>query len=154
MKRKTYQIKKNDGNFILNITSMTDMFTLLLVFLLQSFAASSIEVKNHDDLKLSYSHSDTAPIVSPMISISRHGIYLKDDKVIALEDGTLSSETLKNGSLQILTEKIKTSTDKNSLKDMTLLVDETIPYATTKHILTALENLGLEEVKFVNYAGE
>ncbi len=50
MKRNRFrpEIKKNQS-FALNITSMTDMFTIMLVFLLQSFASGEVQILMHVD---------------------------------------------------------------------------------------------------------
>jgi Biopolymer transport protein ExbD/TolR len=53
MGRNRYQVPvKKNQSFTLNITSMTDMFTILLVFLLQSFAAGEVQIDAAEGVRL------------------------------------------------------------------------------------------------------
>lgn len=58
MARRFNKPKKDIG---LNITSMMDMFTIMLVFMLKNFAAEGNIVTNADNLVLPYSESKKSP---------------------------------------------------------------------------------------------
>ena len=57
MKKK----RRFGGDDELNITSMMDMMTIILVFLLKSVGASEVEVKSNENMKLPYSTNKSPP---------------------------------------------------------------------------------------------
>ena len=79
--RFTVPIKRNQS-FTLNITSMTDMFTILLVFLLQSFAAGEVTIDPVKGLNLPESTTDKNPILGVKLAISPTELVF-DDKPLA-----------------------------------------------------------------------
>jgi biopolymer transport protein ExbD len=69
MKRK----RRMGGDDELNITSMMDMMTIILVFLLKSFGASELTVTPSDTFELPSSSSILKPLTSPSVVIRRPG---------------------------------------------------------------------------------
>ncbi|MEQ1665743.1 MAG: biopolymer transporter ExbD, partial [Bdellovibrionales bacterium] len=61
---------KRNQSFTLNITSMTDMFTILLVFLLQTFASADVQIDPIDGLRLPSSTTDKNPVEGVKISLT------------------------------------------------------------------------------------
>jgi biopolymer transport protein ExbD len=69
----------------LNITAMLDIMTIILVFLLKTLGESSAAVPQSDDLRLPTSIVRTQPHQEGVtITISKSGIMVGDDKVLAL----------------------------------------------------------------------
>ncbi|HEY8272404.1 MAG TPA: biopolymer transporter ExbD [Pseudobdellovibrionaceae bacterium] len=64
MGRRRYELPKQKSTFGLNITSMTDMFTILLVFLLQTYSTSNVELIPESGMRLPASSSNTNPVES------------------------------------------------------------------------------------------
>ena len=54
----------------LNITSMMDIFTIILVFLLKSYSTESIAVQPSDQLQLPLSSAQTMPEISVKVTVS------------------------------------------------------------------------------------
>src|SRR6186997_1212427 len=80
--RRRYQPNlKTNSTFGLNITSMTDMFTILLVFLLQSYSTADVVIPENG-IALPVSSTDSNPIESLNMSLSTTELKL-DGKVIA-----------------------------------------------------------------------
>lgn len=69
----------------LNITSMMDMMTIILVFLLKSFSATEVNVTPGDNLKLPNSVSDKEPIVAVNVVVAKDEILVDDKKVLDVE---------------------------------------------------------------------
>ena len=81
MKRK----RRTGGNDELNITSMMDMMTIILVFLLKSFGASELTVNASQSFELPRSNSMTKVLMSPKVIVQRDKIQVDDgDKPIDL----------------------------------------------------------------------
>lgn len=81
--RKRYE-RRNSGptTFGLNITSMTDMFTILLVFLLQTYSTSEVQVEPEQGVKLPIANAEANLVQSLKVSLSPQELKL-DGKTIA-----------------------------------------------------------------------
>lgn len=73
-----------NSTFSLNITSMTDMFTILLVFLLQTYSTAEIQVVPDQGMKLPLSNVELNPIKSVQVSLSKADLKIEDRKIASL----------------------------------------------------------------------
>lgn len=78
---------RSQGTFPLNITSMCDMFTLLLVFLLQTYATNEFQPDMEAGLKLPMSSSMKEPKRVPQIVVTRDAVKIDGEVVATLTDG-------------------------------------------------------------------
>jgi biopolymer transport protein ExbD len=83
--------RQSEGTFALQITSMIDIFTIMVFFLLKSYSASSVvNTGPTSDIRLPTSNSETASVESLKVIISKTGIFVDDKKVIELKDGKMA----------------------------------------------------------------
>lgn len=83
--RRRYKVPINrNGQMSLNITSMTDMFTILLVFLLQNFATSNVEIDPVAGVRLPASIIDKNPIEGVKIGLSQKELLIDKTKIVDL----------------------------------------------------------------------
>lgn len=94
MRRKRFKLKPNQTTFALNITSLTDMFTILLVFLLQTYSTSDVQIIPEKDISLPISNVETNPVKAPSISISRTELKIEGRTIASLTDGNFRSQDL------------------------------------------------------------
>jgi biopolymer transport protein ExbD len=81
------RFKKKKESASLNITSMMDMFTIILVFLLKSFSAEGSLLTNADNLVLPNSASKKKPSeVSLQLAVTQDMILLDNQAVVPTED--------------------------------------------------------------------
>jgi len=81
------RFKKKTENASLNITSMMDMFTIILVFLLKSFSAEGSLLTNADNLVLPNSASKKKPTeVTLQLAVTQDMILLDNQAVVPTED--------------------------------------------------------------------
>lgn len=79
--------RKKPVNASLNITSMMDMFTIILVFLLKSFSADGSLLTNADNLVLPNSDSKKKPQeVNLQLAISNEMILIDNQAIVPTED--------------------------------------------------------------------
>lgn len=78
--------------FKIQITSMVDMFVILLVFLLKSFSTSPVQINPDKNLTLPESTSQTDPQDVVKLIVSKGAIFVEDRKVIDLVSGDLKDE--------------------------------------------------------------
>lgn len=83
-KRKTSRRGSNTDE--LNITSMMDMMTIILVFLLKAYSTDDISAAGNDDLILPISSSLKPPKLAVNVVVSRTSILVDGDPVIQLEE--------------------------------------------------------------------
>lgn len=94
MRRKRFHHVPKNSTFALNITSMTDMFTVLLVFLLQSYTSSQIEVKMPNDIELPISNSERNPTQAVQLIITKNKILIDDREIASIENLNLKNSDL------------------------------------------------------------
>ncbi len=82
------------GVFALKLTSMIDMFTILLVFLLKSYSAEGQIVTLSKDLVLPESTSEKAPKVTSVISITNEWILVDGRPIDKIETVLFQEELL------------------------------------------------------------
>ncbi len=78
--------KTKRGTFTLRLTSMIDMFTILLVFLLKSYSADGQIMTVAQDLRLPESTSTTKPPVVSVIAVTREWILVDGRPIQRLEE--------------------------------------------------------------------
>lgn len=85
-RRKRYELNANrNSTFGLNITSMTDMFTIMLVFLLQSYSTAELQVTPDLGQELPVSNSDANPVQALQISVTRNELKIEDRVIASLQ---------------------------------------------------------------------
>jgi biopolymer transport protein ExbD len=101
-----FKKKKDSGT--LNITSMMDMFTIILVFLLKSFSAEGSLLTNADNLVLPNSASKKKPSeVSLQLAVTQDMILLDNQAVVPTEDARNISPEEPDPIITKLEEKLK-----------------------------------------------
>ena len=71
----------------LNITSMMDMMTIILVFLLKNYATEDISVAPSDDLQIPVSSALKPPKLAVNVVVSRKDVTVDGEWVLDLEQG-------------------------------------------------------------------
>jgi len=80
------------SSFKIQITSMVDMFVILLVFLLKSFSTSPVQITPNKDLTLPESTVSVDPEDVVKLVVSKNGIFVEDKKIVDLQSGELLPE--------------------------------------------------------------
>ena len=81
----------------LNIVAMMDMMTILLVFLLKSYQASSINVNMSEHLAIPASTTQLAPQENITITLSLNELTVNDRKVLDLQRGVIQARDKEGG---------------------------------------------------------
>lgn len=160
MSRKRFQLPiKRNQSFTLNITSMTDMFTIMLVFLLQNFA-SEVNIDPVAGLRLPQSTSDKNPVLGVKLSISPTELRF-EDKVIAQVNGqNIDSSVIdKNDSnfIRPLFDELQKYNKENEKLAKTgnvlLQADQDLPYATLRKVMYTASMAGFPKLKMITTVG-
>ena len=96
-------LRRNRSNtFSLQITSMIDMFTIILVFLLKSYGTSAIQVTPFKGLSLPNSTAQLEPVEALKLTVSQDGVYVDEQLVVPLKAGSLESSFVDNKDPQFI----------------------------------------------------
>ncbi|MEN0057492.1 MAG: biopolymer transporter ExbD [Bdellovibrio sp.] len=157
-------VKKN-STFTLNITSMTDMFTIMLVFLLQSYTTSDVQIIPEKDLRLPTSASMTNPTEAIKLSLTASALKIDQTKITDLDKAHFLAQDLEDKDTNFikplfeeLDKLAKSSTDKDKahIKEGRILLqaDKDLPYATLRKVMYTASMAGFPQLKLVTMVGD
>ena len=91
---KRYMDRRSPSTFKIQITSMVDMFVILLVFLLKTYSTSPVNITPKNGMILPGSTSLTDPVDVVKLMVSQDAVFVEDKKVMDLEKGRLPASAL------------------------------------------------------------
>jgi biopolymer transport protein ExbD len=144
----------------LNITAMMDMMTILLVFLLKSFASSSAAVTASDDVKPPVSSTRASPKDTVAVTITPRNILVGEKEVLRLDNGQVPADQLQgrlvvplDAALKKEVEKLKYIAERNPAapfnKELSVIGDKRVPYDLLLTVLYTAGQNELENYRFV-----
>jgi biopolymer transport protein TolR len=142
--------RRRDSTVALQLTSMIDMFTILLVFLLKSFSAEGQMMSVTRDLRLPESTSQQAPRVLSVIAVTQEWIMVDGRSVARLDVITADSPLLiaplrdELTRLRAVSESIGAlSTDLQGFRgSIAIQGDRDIPFEVLKRIMLTAGQVG------------
>jgi biopolymer transport protein ExbD len=136
----------------LNITAMMDMMTIILVFLIKSYSASSITVTASEDVRPPGSTTRTTPKDTVAITITQKAILVGDKRKVQLDRSTIDKADISgnlilplDAALKKEVEKLKFIAARNPRapfnNEVSIIGDKRIPYSLLSSVLyTAGQN--------------
>ncbi len=82
---KKYVERRLPSTFKIQITSMVDMFVILLVFLLKSYSTSPVNIPPSDKLTLPVSTATTDPVDVLKVIVSKDGIFVDEKEILKFD---------------------------------------------------------------------
>ncbi len=149
----------------LNITAMVDMMTILLVFLLKSYSASSLSINLSDSLKVPTSTTQVQPQDNISVTISLGEVAVNDRRAVAAENGVIPAGYKEEGKadafyIGAIYDALKKEVDKQKYiaqynvkapftGRVNIIADKRIPYRTLMEVLYTAGQAELGEYKFM-----
>jgi biopolymer transport protein ExbD len=144
----------------LNITAMMDMMTILLVFLLKSFASSSAALTASEDVRPPVSSTRSTPKDTVAITVTPRNILVGEKKVLSLRNGQFVPEDIDgrlvlplDAQLKKEVEKLKYIAERNAAapfnRELSVIADKSIPYDMLLTVLYTAGQNELENYRFV-----
>lgn len=122
----------------LTLTAMVDMFSVLVIFLLQTFSSSPELMVMADGVVLPNARTSEEIKDAPLLSVSNEGIYL-DQELIGETDVVLKNPTQLMVKLKSLRENWqRTYPDKTFEGEINLQADRKIPSTTVSQVMAML----------------
>jgi biopolymer transport protein ExbD len=148
--------------FKIQITSMVDMFIILLVFLLKSYSTSAVNITPSDQLRLPMSSSSTDPVESVKLMVSKNAIFVEDTKIVDMNNGVVEVTQLDSNDPQFIRPLFE-ELDKHAQKSkdiakvnetvefdgkIMMQVDRELPYELLRKVMYTSMLAGYYDVKF------
>lgn len=89
--------RKDDGVPNINITSLMDILTIMLVFLLKSYATDPTNINPSSDLDLTKTSSLLTPAATVVVTISKAAIIVDNNPVLVVKDGKVEASQKRGG---------------------------------------------------------
>ncbi|WP_164017011.1 ExbD/TolR family protein [Pyxidicoccus trucidator] len=144
----------------LNITAMMDMMTILLVFLLKSFASSSAAITASEDVRPPVSTTRATPKDTVAVTITPKNILVGEREVLRLQNGQIPADKVQgrlvlplDAQLKKEVEKLKYIAERNPSapfsRELSVIADKKIPYDMLLTVLYTAGQNELENYRFV-----
>jgi len=98
----------------LTITSLMDILTILLVFLLKSFSSNPVNISQSDKLQLPASSAQLEPEEAVPVAITADQILVNDKAVASLIDGRVDPAAKSDGEKGFLIDAVKDALSKEA----------------------------------------
>ena len=141
--------RRIEGNFLLSFTSMTDMFTNVLLFLLFFVNPAAVEDSN---FSLPKSEASTAVAPGPRVRVARDGVAVEQTKVLPLVNGNWpSAPTAEQRTSLVKSLAGLRATLPADTKEAAILVecDETVAWSVLGPVLESAEKAGFGAYRLV-----
>ena len=149
----------------LNITAMMDMMTIILVFLLKSYQASTINVTMTADLTVPQSTTQLQPQDNIGLSISMKEVLVGERRVVEIQNGIIPAAVKEGGKADsfyvgAVYDALKKEVDKQKYiaqfnknapftGRVNVVADKKVPYRTLMEVLYTAGQAELGEYKFM-----
>lgn len=155
--RRRRQRRVENTTFTLNITSMTDMFTMLLCFLLQTYATGEL-VQPEAGIRLPLSSSMKDPTKAPQVVVTPKEVKLDNQVIMTLNDGVPAKSDLDPRNPQVirpLFEALHAKLAADAEHDAVLLqADSSKDMAALSTYLVTISAAGYAKVKLATVVGQ
>jgi biopolymer transport protein ExbD len=161
MARKKRRDREAEGEIKeLNITAMMDLMTIILVFLIKSFSASSITVTASEDVRPPMSTARATPKDTIAITVTPKSIMVGDKKKVdlvnaALKPGDMEGKLILplDAALKKEVEKLKYIAERNPSspfnREVSIIGDKRVSYDLLSSVLYTAGRNELENFRFI-----
>jgi biopolymer transport protein ExbD len=153
----------------LNITSLMDILTVIVIFLVKTLTLASESSSVAEDIRLPYVATDVAAEEATVISLSQKEVRVNQDVVIRLgKNTTVPPNELAPDHRTLL--RVKDRLDKERAKKLALLkakgvgtvapgkiiiqADKDLAFDTVKYVLNTVSVVGYTDLQFLTIAKE
>jgi biopolymer transport protein ExbD len=156
-----YIDRRTPSSFKIQITSMVDMFVILLVFLLKTYSTSPVNITPKEGMRLPESTSLTEPVDVVKLMVSETAVFVEDKKVLDLEKGRVPASIVDNNDpsflkplFEELDERAKHAKEISKMNDtfefdgkILMQADRSLPYEVLQKVMYTSMLAGYADVK-------
>ncbi len=149
------------SSFKIQITSLVDMFVILLVFLLKSYSTSPVNINPRDGLRIPESTATVDPVDVVKLIVATDGVFVEEKKVMELDKGQFAKGQMDANDpsfvrplFEALDERAKHAKEISKVNEafefdgkVLLQADRSLPYDVLQKIMYTSMMAGYSEVK-------
>jgi len=168
MSRRKSFIKRSGGSeeMTLQITSMADIFTIILVFLLKGYATGAVSITPSQGMLLPEAQASSSSVEAMKVEISEKGVQIEGQPASALTQFAFAgAEINSNGTSKVLSAAFEkerkrqlmiaqSNTDVKIDPKIIVIADQRAPYSTIKTVLASAAIHGYTDFKLAVIQGE
>ena len=160
-KKKRVNLKKRNYQhaFEVNLTSMIDMFTIILLFLLKSYSIADVNLSPPKGIQLPSSISDKVPHLAVKVDLGKGEINVDGRTVVYLRNGRLRQNDIRGLVILPLFDELnaiseakiklaKANPDQTFKREIILFGEKTLPFSTVKQVLFTAGQARFESFRF------
>lgn len=150
MKKTFVKTKKTSDQMIIQITSLADIFMILLVFLLKSYGSGLIELTTSKGLLMPQAAAETGTADALKLEISERAILLEGKPVATMTGFQFDSKSLARALAEERKRQITLAKNNPAIKldpRVIMIADKEIPYSTIKSVLASAAYNGYTDFK-------
>lgn len=152
MRRKSFLRKPGHKEEMdLQITSMADIFVIILVFMLKSFTAGGTPIETSQSIQVPNAKGRVEEAKALKLEISQSVVAIEGQSVMRIRDFSFAASDLEsNGSSRSLQAALSGVRKKNSespSQKILVVADQRAPYATIKAVLASAALQGYTDIK-------
>ena len=165
--RRAKRHEHHDHPVHVNINSLLDVLSVILVFLMKSYSSNVVQIKPSPALQVPFSHSTQAVQESTAVTVTLKDILVDDLPVMTFEGGTVPSNFLSSGGLLIdpLFQKLQDAVDhqkkiaavnaKAEFKGIvTIIADRNVPFSLLTEVMYTAGQAQYNKFKFAAIRSE
>ena len=156
-----YMDRRAPSSFKIQITSMVDMFVILLVFLLKTYSTSPVNITPKEGLKIPESNATADPVDVVKLIVAQDGVFVEDKKIMDLEKGRVpaafedkNDPAFLKALYQALDERAKLAQSISKVNDsfefdgkVLMQADRDLPYEHLQKVMYTSMMAGYADVK-------
>lgn len=151
--------RKSSAEMVLQITSMADIFTIILVFLLKSFASGAVNIEPSAGIKMPSAKAEPAEVQALVVEISENAVQLDHAPVASLQSYHFAAGELDKSGVSPALESAfdlqrkkqdliaKSNSEVSQDSKLILIADERAPYVTIKAVLASAAVHGFSDFR-------
>jgi biopolymer transport protein ExbD len=138
----------------LQLTSLLDMFTIILVFLMVSFQAEDKDFVLHAGLELPQSSAKSPFKTGVNLAITAEGVLIEGKKVYDLQDGRAADEDQEAGKAERITQAVAQTWSQLKREEgeediVVIQADKGLPYRTIHLVMRSAAYAGAYRFRLV-----
>ncbi len=152
---KAIKKKRKSTEMSLQITSMADIFMILLVFLLKNYATSMTSIAPTTRLTLPEVMKATEQVQESLkVEINRNVVVVDDKPILSLNNFQFAASETSNGDASPTLENIFAHQRKlmpvpNLGSGLVVMADQQTPYSTIKRVVASAAGAGFVDLQLV-----
>lgn len=150
----------------LQITSMADIFIILLVFLLKGYATGTVNITPTQGMKLPMAQASDSQVEALKVEVSEKGVQVEGESIMALTNFRFESRDIESSGVSRTLSKAlekqrkkqlliaKSNSDVKVDSKVVVIADQRVPYTTIKSVLASAAVQGYTDFKLAVVRGD